>query len=120
MPLAPASLWVGHDCTDTILKNFVRTPEGRIRAVDVESLGADQLLGSGAAKACLRWLGPERERFLARLRTAGVPDFFAYLPFVELCFLAFWTKSSFLEGKSRFVDPSLFERFRATGRGDGA
>jgi hypothetical protein len=110
--LAPGSVWVGYDCTDAILKNFVRTPEGDIRAVDVESLGAGQLLGSGAAKACLRWLGPERERFLGRLRAAGVPDFTGYLPFVELCFLAFWTKSSFLEGKSRFVDPALFERFR--------
>lgn len=114
--LAPAHLWVGHDCSDTILKNFVRTPEGRIRAVDVESLGAGQLLGSGAAKACLRWLGPHRERFLSRLRAAGVPDFFPYLPFVELSFLAFWTKSSFLEGKSRFVNPSLFERFRDDAR----
>lgn len=114
--LAPEAVWVGYDCTDTILKNFVRTPEGRIRAVDVESLGADQLLGSGVAKACLRWLGPERGRFLDRLRAAGAPDFTGYLPFVELCFLAFWTKSSFLEGKSRFVDPALFERFRADAR----
>ena len=112
---APETLWVGHDCTDTILKNFVRTPEGRVRAVDVESLGADQLLGSGPAKACLRWLGPSRERFLSRLREAGVPDFLAYFDFVELCFVAFWTKSSFLEGKARFVDPSLFERFRVDG-----
>jgi hypothetical protein len=110
--LAPESVWVGHDCTDAILKNFVRTPEGRIRAVDVESLGADQLLGGGAAKACLRWLGPQRERFLARLRAAGVPDFLRYLPFVELGFVAFWTKSSFLEGKSRLVDPTRFEAFR--------
>jgi hypothetical protein len=114
--LAPDAVWVGYDCTDAILKNFVRTPDGRIRAVDVESLGAGQLLGSGAAKACLRWVGPFRGRFLDRLRAAGVPDFSGYLPFVELCFLAFWTKSSFLEGKSRFVDPALFERFRADGR----
>lgn len=114
--LAPESVWVGYDCTDTILKNFVRTPHGRIRAVDVESLGAGQLLGSGAAKALLRWVGASRGRFLDRLRAAGVPDFAGYLPFVELCFLAFWTKSSFLEGKSRFVDPALFERFRADAR----
>lgn len=111
--LAPETVWLGHDCTDTILKNFVKTPEGRIRAVDVESLGADQLLGSGAAKACLRWLGPQRERFLGRLRSSGAPDFGSYFAFVELGFLAFWTKSSFLEGKSRFVDPARFDRFRS-------
>lgn len=109
--LAPDAVWVGYDCTDAILKNFVRTPAGEIRAVDVESLGADQLLGSGVAKASLRWLGNDRDRFLARLRGAGVPDFSAYWPFVELSFLAFWTKSSFLEGKSRFVDAAHFERF---------
>lgn len=116
---APEAVWVGYDCTDAILKNFVRTPEGRVRAVDLESLGADRLLGSGAAKACLRWLGPDRDRFLARLRTAGAPDFTAYLPFVELSFLAFWTKSSLLEGKSRFVEPAHFERFRDRFPADG-
>lgn len=113
---APEAVWVGYDCTDAILKNFVRTPAGGVRAVDVESLGADQLLGSGVAKASLRWLGADRHRFVARLRRAGAPDFAAYWPFVELSFLAFWTKSSFLEGKSRFVEPAHFERFR--GRGD--
>jgi hypothetical protein len=28
-----------------------------------------------------------------------------------MSFLAFWQKSSFLEKKRRFVDPSLFDRF---------
>lgn len=109
--LAPDRVWLGYDCTDAILKNFVRCGDGRVRAVDVESLGADQLLGVGPAKACLRWLGDDRETFLSRLREAGVPDFFAYFEFVELGFLAFWTKSSLLEGKSRFVDAARFERF---------
>jgi hypothetical protein len=109
--LAPEDVWVGWDCSDAILKNFVRTPDGRIRAIDVESLAADQLLGVGTAKACLRWLGNDREVFLRRLRSAGVPDFFPYFDFVELCFLAFWTKSSFLEGKSHFVDAARFQRF---------
>ena len=70
--LAPKQVWVGYDCTDAILKNFVRDREGRIRAIDVESLGAGQLLGSGAAKAAVRWLGPLRDAFLVkRLREAG-------------------------------------------------
>ena len=109
--LAPREAWVGYDCTDAILKNFLRCPDGRVRAVDVESLCGDQLLGVGAAKACLRWLETERERFLAVLRAEGIPDFQAYLPFVELCFLTFWQKSSFLEKKRRFVDARLFDRF---------
>lgn len=109
--LTPKQVWVGHDCTDAILKNFVRDSAGRIRAIDVESLGADQLLGSGVAKAAVRWLGPLRGAFLADLQARGVPDFGPYFPFVELCFVAFWQKSSFLEKKRRFVDPTLFDRF---------
>jgi len=109
--LTPKAVWVGYDCTDAILKNFVRDGAGRIRGVDVESLGADQLLGSGAAKAAVRWLGPLRDAFLHELRAREVPDFGAYFPFVEMSFLAFWQKSSFLEKKRRFVDPSLFDRF---------
>ena len=109
--LAPKQVWVGYDCTDAILKNFVRDRNGRIRGIDVESLGADQLLGSGVAKAAVRWLGPSRNAFLTELREREVPDFIPYFPFVEMSFLAFWQKSSFLEKKRRFVDPSLFDRF---------
>jgi hypothetical protein len=111
--LAPAELWVGYDCTDAILKNFILDPNGRLVAVDVESLGADQLIGSGAAKACARWIGPHRAAFLASLRAAGAPDFQRYWPFVELSFLAFWSKASFLEGKRRWVDATRFAPFLA-------
>lgn len=109
--LAPKEVWVGYDCTDAILKNFVRCPDGRIRGIDVESLGANQLIGSGFAKAAVRWLGPQRERFLSALHAESVPDFRPYVAFVELSFTAFWLKSSFLERKKRFVDPTLLERF---------
>jgi len=104
-------VWVGYDCTDAILKNFVWAEGGALRAVDVESLGADVLLGSGAAKASVRWLGDQRGKFLSRLKELGAPDFESYFDFVELAFRAFWQKSSFLEKKRRFVDPALFDRF---------
>lgn len=110
---APPHVWIGYDYTDPILKNFVRADDGRLVAVDVESLDADQLIGTGAAKACVRWLGPHRDLFLATMRDAGAPDFQSYLSFVELHFLAYWTKASFLEGKHRYVDSGLFEPFRA-------
>jgi hypothetical protein len=112
--VAPRQVWVGHDCTDAILKNFVWTPEGRLRAVDVESLGADQLIGVGAAKAALRWLGARRGDFLAGTKAAGAPDYLAYFDFVELSFRAFWQKSSVLEKKKRFVDPDVFAPFLET------
>jgi hypothetical protein len=109
--LAPREVWVGYDCSDAILKNFVREPGGRLRAIDVESLGADELLGSSAAKAATRWLGPRRDEFLEALGEVGVPDFMPYFEFVELCFRAFWQKSSYLERKRRFLDARLFDRF---------
>jgi hypothetical protein len=109
--LTPPQVWVGYDCTDAILKNFVICADGRIRGIDIESLQGDQLIGSGVAKACLRWLGSHRERFIAEVRAHATPDFDRYLPFVELSFLAFWQKSSVLEKKRRFVDPTLFDRF---------
>ncbi len=110
---APAEVWVGYDCTDAILKNFVWAEGGGLRAVDVESLGADVLLGSGAAKASVRWLGDRRGDFLSRINELGAPDFEPYFDFVELSFRAFWQKSSFLEKKRRFVDPGIFARFLA-------
>ena len=107
----PKEVWVGYDCTDAILKNFVLDAEGRLRGIDLESLNGDQLIGSGFAKASVRWLGAHREAFLERLRERSAPDFQAYLPFIEMSFIAFWLKSSFLEKKRRFVDPGLFDRF---------
>jgi hypothetical protein len=108
---APAEVWVGYDCTDAILKNFVWAEGGALRAVDVESLGADVLIGSGAAKASVRWLGDRKGDFLSRLKELGAPDFESYFDFVELAFRAFWQKSSFLEKKRRFIDPAIFTPF---------
>ncbi len=111
--LTPEKLWMGYDCTDAVLKNFVRCPDGRVRGIDVESLTPNQLVGTGIAKAGVRWLGDHRQAMLDSLRSRGAPDFQAYLPFVELSFLAHWQKSSFLEKKKRFVDSALFDRFLA-------
>lgn len=113
--LLPKEAWVGFDYTDAVLKNFVETDDGRICAIDVESLAPDELIGTGFAKAAERWLGPHREAFLDHLQRPGVPDFRGYLPFVELCFLAHWTARAFLERKWRFVDAARFERFRGAG-----
>jgi hypothetical protein len=110
---APAEVWIGYDCTDAIVKNFIWAEAGGLRAVDVESLGSDVLLGTSAAKASVRWLGDRRDDFLVRLNELGAPDFDRYFDFVELAFQAFWQKSSFLEKKRRFVDPGIFARFLA-------
>ncbi|MCS6924919.1 MAG: hypothetical protein NZ578_03345 [Candidatus Binatia bacterium] len=111
--LTPPRVWIGFDYTDPVLKNFVRVPAGdHLCAVDVESLRSNLLIGSGIAKACVRQLGAFREVLLAHLAQKPVPDFQAYLPFVELALLAAQTQKAFLQRKWRFVRPTLFDRFR--------
>ena len=110
--LVPPQVWVGFDDTDPVLKNFVLSHDnGRLFAIDVEGIADNQLIGMGTVKASVRWLGEFRSFFYIHLTELGAPDFQSYLPFVELCFLAKWTKQNFFEGKKKKIDPGLFERF---------
>lgn len=109
--LQPEHLWVGFDYVDPVEKNFVCTESG-LAAVDVESLVSDEALGAGIAKARIHWLDDALvESFLETMAAAGAPDVSAQLPYVELCFLAGWTKRKYLQGKHRFVQPSRLKRF---------
>ena len=111
--LTPKQVWVGFDYIDPVLKNFVMARNsGQVYAVDVESLQDNQLIGTGVARARVSWLEAFLDRFFDRLERKGVPDFRSYFPFVELYFLARWTKMWFLEKKWKRIDPALFERFR--------
>ena len=111
--LMPKQVWIGYDYTDPVLKNFILRSEGQgLCVVDVDGLAKDQLLGMGIAKACVRWLGPYQLHFFTHLSRPTVPDFQSYFSFVELCFLAKWTKWAFLEHKWKVIQPRLFERFR--------
>lgn len=113
--LAPPRVWIGFDYTDPVLKNFVLSHEnGRLYAIDVEGITDNQLIGMGTVKAVVRWLGEFRSLFYSHIAELGAPDFQSYLPFVELCFLAKWTKRNFFEGKKKKIDPGLFERFCET------
>jgi hypothetical protein len=113
--LVPAQVYVGHDYLDPIARNFVVTPAGRLVAIDVEDLLPNQLLGSGVAKAVLRTPGAQRERLLAGIRRTAGLDLAPVMPFVELAFLAGWTKRALLKGRARLVRPELFEPFRRRG-----
>lgn len=108
----PQRVWIGFDYTDPVLKNFVLSRDGeRLYAVDVEGIADDRLIGMGSVKACVRWLGDLKPLFYQHLAARGAPDFQSYLPFVELCFLAQWTKRNFFEGKKRKIVPGLFDPF---------
>ena len=68
--LIPEQVWVGHEYTDPVLKNFIlRKEDERVCVVDVDGLAENQLLGIGVAKACVRWLGPYQDLFFHRLFT---------------------------------------------------
>lgn len=110
--LAPEQVYLGYDYLDPIARNFVITPAGRLVAVDVEELMPGQLLGSGVAKAVLRTPGARRERLLTGIRSSAGLDLAPVMPFVELSFLAAWTKRALLKGRAKLVSPELFERFR--------
>ena len=113
--LAPPQIYVGHDYLDPIPRNFVITSDGRLVAVDVEELAPNQLLGSGVAKAVLRTPGARRDRILEGIRRAAGLDLAPVMPFVELAFLAGWTKRALLKGRAKLVRPELFEPFRTRG-----
>jgi hypothetical protein len=113
--LAPAQVYVGHDYLDPIARNFVITPAGRLVAVDVEELMPNQLLGSGVAKAVLRTPGARRDRLLDGIRRTAGLDLAPVMPFVELAFLAGWTKRALLKGRAKLVRPELFEPYRTRG-----
>ena len=109
----PEQVWVGHEYTDPVLKNFIlRKDNGRICVVDVDGLAENQLLGLGVAKACVRWLGPYESLFFSTLAQHGSPDIQKYFTFVQLYFLGKWMKRAFLEQDWKVIDSTLFERFR--------
>jgi len=106
----PARGWVGFDYNDAVSKNFIiRADDGRACAVDVESLQPDMLIGWGLAKAKVRWLGASTDAFLKQVVDAGSPDFREYFHYLELSFLARWTKLGFMERKWKYVQPELLE-----------
>lgn len=114
----PPEVWVGYDYLDPLPKNFVVVPGGRLVAIDVEEIAADQLLGGGLAKILFRWSDVGRDDLLGALEAVAPLDLAPAMPFVELRFLAAWTKRAFLKGRAKLVDPKRFEPYRSP-RGAG-
>lgn len=113
-PLVPPAVWVGCDHTDLLVKNMLRRDDGSLCLIDVESLVTGEAVGTGFAKACARWIGPRRDGFIAALRAQpGIPDFLSYFPYLEIRFLASWSKRSLLLDKPKLVQPALFDEWIA-------
>ncbi len=109
-PLVPSTLWIGLDHTDLLVKNMLRRKDGSLCLIDVESIVSGEAIGTGFAKACVRWIGDARERYVEALaRRTEIPSFLTYLPYLEIRFLAAWSKRSLLLGKEGLVHPRYFD-----------
>jgi hypothetical protein len=109
----PSRVFTGLDYADARPANFLRTADGRLRIIDVESLVSDELIGTGAARAWLRWPGVGREELLSELAADGVPRFADHADFLELRFVARWTKRCLLQRKLRLIEPGLLRTLAA-------
>jgi hypothetical protein len=96
---APAGVWTGYDYIDPVLKNFVLRADGRAIAIDIEALVPGQALGSGLAKARLRWLRSAPGQLFKAVEAAGGPDLAEQYPFIELCFLAAYFRQKIIQHK---------------------
>jgi hypothetical protein len=112
----PPALWRGVDYMDARPGNFLRDAAGRLRIIDLESVAADEVQGTGAARAWLRWPGVSRAALVAEIARRGGPDLAPAAPFLELRFAASWTLRSLLMRKPKLVDPGLFRRIAADAR----
>jgi hypothetical protein len=114
--ITPSEVWVGYDFMDPLPKNFVLTDDDRLVAIDVEDLCPGRLMGGGIAKWVLRAFPAGREQLLEGLASRANLDLRPEMPFIELHFLAEWTKQAFLKGSEKLIDVSLFESHRAAAR----
>jgi hypothetical protein len=99
---SPPDVQLGWDYTDTVPKNFVRRPDGRLAAIDVEALKPEALVGTGLAKSLARGRPDYRPALLEALARAPASSpaasLLEALPFVELCFQLGWLKNRCLKG----------------------
>ena len=106
-------LRLGYDYLDARPGNFLWTHDGRLQIIDIESVVDDELIGTGAARAWLRWPGIGRGALLSAIEARGGPALAPVAGFLEIRFAAAWTMRSVLQRKPKLVDPALFRRLAA-------
>lgn len=79
--LRPERLYCGIDYVDAIRGNFVLS-QGQAIGIDIEAFALNEALGTGLAKAQLRWLNAPLCELLS------TSDLAQQYPFVRLCFIA--------------------------------
>lgn len=106
----PATLLLGFDFIDPVPKNFV-VRNDRLVGVDAEALRTETLLGTGPAKALLRWLRIPADELVMRLRTAGSPDLTSQFAYANLCFRCSYARQKYLQRKSHLAPASIFAAY---------
>ena len=96
------------DFVDPVPKNFVIRNDLLV-GIDVEALKPDILLGTGPAKARLRWLDSTGDVLTRRLRDAGSPDLSSQFDYAELCFRCSYARQKVLQRKAHLAPASIFD-----------
>lgn len=107
--LRPDRVQIGYDYIDPLGKNFVVQGD-RVVAIDIEALVPETSLGTGLAKAKLRWPFDPSARVLSRLSAAGGPELAGQLVWTELCFLCDYFKHKVLQGKPGYIRLEALDR----------
>lgn len=107
--VCPDRVWTGYDYVDPLSKNFILSGEKAV-AIDVEALAGPVVLGTGLAKARLRWPRDPTREVLARLAEESGRDLRPQAAWAELCFLAEYFKQKVLQGKPGYLRLDAFDR----------
>ena len=108
--IEPRKVFLGVDFVDPVPKNFV-IRGGLLVGVDVEALKPDTLLGTGPAKAMLRWLNVTGDAMTRGLHQAGSPDLSAQFEYAELCVRCSYARQKVVQRKAHLAPPSIFDRY---------
>ena len=107
--LRPSQVCLGMDYIDPLAKNFVIRGDQAV-AIDIEALILDTPLGTGLAKAWLRWPFDPAPEVLRRVLAAGGPDLAPQLAWTRLSFLGSYFKQKVLQGKPTYIRLDAFDR----------
>jgi len=117
--LRPESVWTGPDYIDALAKNFIiaEHPRGDRAGddsysvgIDIEALRDGELLGTGLAKACHRWLGEAADQFVDALAAEGGPDLRPQYAYTRLQFLAGYGVQNLMRGKPGRIRAEAFDK----------
>ena len=107
--LRPARVWLGYDYVDPLAKNFI-IRDGRAVAIDIEALAAATPLGTGLAKAWLRWPSDPSAEVVRRLLDSGGAELSGQLQWTRLGFVCDYFKQKLLQGKPGYIRVEAFDR----------